>query len=83
MTEGVFGEMLYALLRWYYDPFLVPGVKGGYGRAMLNKLIELGYDQTLIFNRHLMSELQAYLTNQLVFLLDKPSPHGFTLAVIS
>lgn len=59
ITEGAFGELLYTLLRWYNDAFLVPEVKGGYGRAMLNKLIEAGYPQVLIFNKHLMSELQG------------------------
>jgi hypothetical protein len=58
-SEAVFGTDLYALLRWYGSPFLVPEVKGGYGRAMLNKLLDLGYEQTLIFNRHLLGELQG------------------------
>jgi hypothetical protein len=59
ITEGVFGEMLYALLRWYNNAYLVPEVKGGYGRATLNKLLELGYPQALIFNRHLFDEFQG------------------------
>lgn len=59
IPEAQFGEMLYALLRWYNSPFIVPEVKGGYGRATLNKLLDMGYPQALIFNRHLMSELQG------------------------
>jgi hypothetical protein len=59
MSEAVFGEDLYTLLRWYNSPFFVPEVKGGYGRATLNKLLDLGYPQTLIFNKHLMDELQG------------------------
>lgn len=57
LTEGAFGEALYALLRWYNSPFLVPEVKGGYGRAMLNKLLDLGYEQELIWNKHMLNQL--------------------------
>lgn len=59
ITEGAFGELLYSVLRWYNDAFLVPEVRGGYGRAMLNKLIDLTYPAVLIFNKHLLSELQG------------------------
>lgn len=57
ITEGPFGEMVYATLRWYNNAFLVPEVKGGYGRAMLNKLLELGYPEDLIWNRHMFNEI--------------------------
>lgn len=59
MSEGAFGEILYALLRWFNSPFLVPEVKGGFGRATVNKLRELGYEPELIFNRHMMAELEG------------------------
>lgn len=58
-SEVIFGEDLYGLLLWYGKPFVVPEVKGGYGRATLNKLLDLGYPQVLIFNKHLYAELQG------------------------
>lgn len=57
ITEGPFGEIVYAMLRRYNNAFLVPEVKGGYGRAMLNKLLELGYPEALIWNRHMYNEI--------------------------
>lgn len=57
VTEGPFGEAVYALLRWYDNAFLVPEVMGGYGRAMLNKVLELGYHEDLIWNKHMFNEI--------------------------
>lgn len=64
ITEGPFGEAVYALLRWYNNAFLVPEVKGGYGRAMLNKVFELGYPEELIWNRHMYNEIAGQPQHQ-------------------
>ena len=64
IAEGPFGEMVYAALRWYNNAFLVPEVKGGYGRPMLNKLLELGYPEDLIWNRHMYSEIAGQPRHQ-------------------
>lgn len=57
--EHIFAQMVFLLLRFYGSPFFVPEVKGGYGRAMLNKLLELGYEPEYIFNKHLSGELMG------------------------
>lgn len=57
ITEGVFAELAYPLLLWYNSPFLCPEIKGGYGRAFLNKLLEMGWPPDYVFNRHMIAEL--------------------------
>lgn len=57
INEAEFGTYNFILACWYNNAFIAPDVTGGYGRAMLNKLLDLGYPRELIFNRYMLHQL--------------------------
>jgi hypothetical protein len=51
LIETDFGEYNYNLAAWFNWAYVVPEVKGGYGRSMLDTMIRLGYPLERIYNR--------------------------------
>lgn len=52
INERYFGEYNYRLGRWYNNAYCVPGVTGGYGTAMVSRMIDFGYPLHLFYCRY-------------------------------